>query len=74
MYQQPPPPPIPPCPACGGPRVLTDTSSEVRWGVPSRLGRLFTSGHGFNVLICTNCGHSTFYAQNFQDLRQPPGR
>jgi predicted nucleic-acid-binding Zn-ribbon protein len=64
--QYPPPPQIPPCRECGGPRVQANVSSEMRWST----GIMYTGLHYFHALICVNCGHSSFYAQNFQDLRQ----
>lgn len=64
--QHPHPPQIPPCRECGGPRVLANVSPDVTWAT----GMLYTSEHRFSALICTNCGHSSLYAINFQDIRQ----
>ena len=67
MYQPPPQQPqIPPCRECGGPRALANVSNEMRWAT----GIFYTSAHGFSALICMNCGHSSLYAQGFQDLWQ----
>ncbi len=73
MYNQPPQhpqqPQIPPCRECGGQRVPVNVSQEMRWAT----GIMYTSAHRFSALICINCGHSSLYAQNFQDLRQGRG-
>lgn len=53
-----------PCPECHGIRVIAHVTEAVRWSADG----MYNSGNSFRALLCSHCGHTTFYAQNVQQL------
>ena len=57
---------VSPCPECQGMRVPAKVLDDMRWSIDN----VYASTHRFKALICTKCGHSTFYALQFQDIKR----
>jgi predicted nucleic-acid-binding Zn-ribbon protein len=56
--------PAPPCPECGGERVWY---GSVEFWVGGSSHR---ADDNLNAAVCGNCGYSSLYLQNMQDLRR----
>jgi uncharacterized protein with PIN domain len=67
MNYQPQAAPVKPCPECGGPRIVT-VSFEASLARDGAMGRTHISDC-FGV-VCIQCGHITWYAQDLQKIRQ----
>jgi len=63
------------CPECGGERVEAKLKGQVCLSKPDAFLWTYLSGSSLSALVCINCGHTTFYADELHKLveRQPEG-
>ncbi|HLV98992.1 MAG TPA: zinc ribbon domain-containing protein [Ktedonobacterales bacterium] len=52
-----------PCPECGGQRAVFPSSRDVTYTIPTEV-----YDKRFLAVICTNCGYTSFYAQELDKL------
>lgn len=58
-----------PCSECGGERVQAECGPAM-YVLKSQKNKLFNlSSHALTAIVCTQCGHTTFYTLNPSQLK-----
>jgi hypothetical protein len=61
------------CARCGGSLDEMGTKhfhEGARWGIPGNLAELFVNREGFDVYVCSRCGHVEFFLAGYGDSGQ----